>query len=115
MAPRKHHREVEPLGADEWVFYSEDVGTHIDSAYGPEHVFRKMEGLLASVGSTLAEPDETILELQDEAEVLREEDELPDDAWYDDATEILQSYTEPEYTWVWDAGDLILMPDEEVE
>lgn len=108
-----------PSPADNWAWYENDVGTHIDSAFGPDHVIRKMEGLLAATASGIREEDEALDKLQREAEELRgseTQEGNPEfvDEWLEDATKALQAHTADGLVWLWDGGDLLLVNAEQV-
>lgn len=109
-----------PSPADNWAWYENDVGTHIDSAFGPDHVIRKMEGLLAATASGIREEDEAIEKLQHEVKELRgsetREASQPEflGEWLEDATRVLQAHTADGLVWLWDAGDLLLVNAEQV-
>lgn len=93
------------------VFDEGDVGTWIDGAYGEAHAIDKMRELLAVViQAGIRNAEVTALEAED----VNEGDEFVNE-WFDEATEVLQSVTAPGLVWYWEAGDLILLPEEELD
>lgn len=92
--------------------FKNNTGTFIDGAYGEEHAVEVMAGLLERV--VRATDDEEAQRLLDEFDDDKLDPEFESE-WLDDATEVLQRTTAPGLVWEWEAGDLILMEDEDGE
>lgn len=91
-----------------YEYTESDIGSHIDGALGHGHAMQRMADLLGDVDSLRAQ---NLLAEYDDGEL----DEEGEGEWLDDATEALQEVTAPGLTWEWDAGDLVLTMDVEVE
>ena len=90
-----------------------DTGCYIDGGLGPDHAVERMIALLRGL-STETEEDSgsignLITDLTDNADGEFVGEIL------DEATEILQGHTDPGLVWFWDAGDLLLTKEEEIE
>lgn len=91
-----------------YEFTDDDIGSHIDGAFGHDHAMARMADMLGDVASQRAQ---NLLDEYDDGE-LDDEDE---DEWLNDATEALQEVTAPGLTWEWEAGDLALTQDASLE
>lgn len=94
------------------IFDESDTGTYIDGAYGESHAISKMRDLLGTV--IHAGVPEEVAAHRLEAEDVQEGDEFVNE-WFDEATEVLQSVTAPGLVWDWEAGDLVLLEESELE
>ncbi len=78
--------------AERQPFTTTSLGTYIDGAFGQAHTVQTMEGILTSLHRRSVDAREAADELLDELENLDPEDV---EEWLDDATDLLNEYTEP--------------------
>ncbi len=79
------------------LFTEKDKGCWIDGTFGEAHAIRKAKSILKSNGREITWAG------------------VPGDEFLDNFTECLQENTAPGLTWIWEAGDLILMDEVEAE
>lgn len=100
------------------VFTDSDKGCWIDGAYGEDHAKNKMASMLEDIQAAIASEvfDVGVYSLLKEYN----EERMPSgsialDQWITDATDDLQRHTADGLVWIWDAGDLILTSQEEID
>jgi hypothetical protein len=84
-----------------YEYTAKDEGIHIDGSHGIQHALQKMAQMLGDIDSTYAQ---NLSDEYDDGELPEEEEQ----EWLDNATDALQEVTDPEMSWEWDAGDLLL-------
>jgi hypothetical protein len=107
---------VEPIKR----FNASDVGCWIDGVYGLDHAMSKLAIMLIDSvpldqNNLASFPSTNLAEVYD---VLTSGnvDKLADDhGEFNDATEYLESVTTDGLVWIWDAGDLILTTEDQID
>lgn len=89
-----------------------NTGVFVDGAYGEDHAVEVVAGLLKRV--LRVTDDKEAEKLLDEYENEELEEEFYGE-WLDDATDVLNENTAPGLVWEWEAGDLILLDEEDDE
>ena len=89
------------------LYTKEDIGCWIDGAFGLDHAASVLAGMLPY----------TILTNEGKKCVNRlRASRISDDHWeFDYATELLYDYTAKDLLWVWEAGDLILVTEDDYQ
>jgi hypothetical protein len=81
-------------------FNDEDCGCWIDGAFGQEHACHKLAGMVYELDAH--ELSQSLIAASEDRDL-----DIIDDL-ISDATDLLQENTDPELSWVWEAGDLLL-------
>jgi len=89
-------------------FTAVSVGCWIDGAFGEDHAVAVLVGMLARIEDTNAHAAQLLTEVPESG------DEFISD-WQDAATDALQESTAEGLTWDWNAGDLCLCLESELE
>ena len=85
-------------------FRRADCGCWIDGAFGMEHAAAKLRVMLMDCG-------EANTGLLDELEEVKPEDD-DFDSIIEAATDALDAFCDPDVVWLWEAGDLLLVENE---
>ena len=86
------------------VFTDSDVGCWVDGAYGMDHARDKVAEMLVGIDDKMS----------DELGAMSDEDEFLSEA-IDAATDLLNDHVAEGLCFVWYAGDLILMSEEDTD
>lgn len=99
-------------------FRESNQGQWIDGALGQAHARERMRNILGQILDR-AEPSgeqvRSIKLLLGELDDPADDDEDFTDEVLDNATDMLGEFTEDGYVWDWDAGDLVLLHEEEAD
>lgn len=93
------------------VYTKDDVGCWIDGAFGEEHAAAKLLRMLSDSGQEHIQEDWE--DLTDPTSCFSRAEAV--DEFCRIATAVLQDQTEAGLVWIWEAGDLILTTEDELD